>query len=93
MEAVDSLRPDVVVMDIGLPDLSGIDATSQIKRQHPETVILALTIHDDKEYFSKMLRAGGSGLVSKQAAPNELLSAIRTTARGEIYPYSSQNSF
>lgn len=89
LEAVDVLKPDVVVMDIGLPDLSGIDATSVIKQRHPETVILALTIYDDKEYFSKMLKVGGSGLVSKQAAPKELLTAIRTTARGKIYPFSS----
>jgi two-component system response regulator NreC len=92
LEAVDELKPDVVVMDIGLPDYSGIDATSEIKQRHPETVVLALTVYDDKEYFSKVLNVGGSGLVSKQAAPEKLLTAIRTTARGEIYPFSSQNN-
>jgi two-component system response regulator NreC len=92
LEAVDELKPDVVVMDIGLPDCSGIDATLEIKQRHPEIVVLALTVHDDKEYFSKMLNVGGSGLVSKQAAPKELLTAIRATARGEIYPFTSQKS-
>ncbi len=89
LKAVDTLKPDVVVMDIGLPDLSGIDVTSEIKQRHLKTVVLALTVHDDKEYFSKMLKVGGSGLVSKQAAPKELITAIRTTARGEIYPLST----
>lgn len=92
LEAVDALRPDVVVMDIGLPDYSGIDATSEIKQRYPETAVLALTVHDDKEYFSKMLNVGGSGLVSKRSAPKDLLTAIRATARGEIYPYSSHKS-
>lgn len=83
------VQPDVILMDIGLPDLSGIDATQEIKRLSPDTAVVALTIHEDEEYFFKMLEAGASGYVPKRAAPEELLSAIRTAARGEVYLYPS----
>lgn len=89
IELVSSLKPDVVLMDIGLPDMSGIDAARQIKNSHPETAIVALTIHEDEEYFFKMLEAGASGYVPKRAAPDELLTAIRAAARGEVYLYPS----
>jgi len=81
------LKPDVVLMDIGLPDLSGIDATREIKRIYPEVAIVALTIHEDEEYFFKMLEAGVSGYVPKRAAPDELIDAIQAAARGEVYLY------
>lgn len=83
------LKPDVVLMDIGLPDLTGIEAAKEIKRQRPETAIVALTIHEDEEYFFKMLEAGASGYVPKRAAPEELLTAIRTAAEGEVFLYPS----
>lgn len=73
------LTPDVVLMDIGLPDLSGLDATQEIKRRAPQVAVVALTIHEDEEYFFKMLQAGASGYVPKRAAPEELLTAIRTS--------------
>ena len=91
-EAIESairLRPDVILMDIGLPDLSGIDATREIKKVLPGIHVVALTIHEDQEYFFKMLDAGASGYVPKRAAPEELLSAIRKAARGEVYLYPS----
>ena len=81
------LKPDVILMDIGLPDKSGIEATSDIKAQFPEVAIVALTIHEDEEYFFKMLEAGASGYVPKRAAPEELLTAIRAAAHGEVYLY------
>lgn len=84
-----SLKPDVVLMDIGLPDKSGIEATRAIKAQFPEIAIVALTIHEDEEYFFKMLDAGASGYVPKRAAPEELLRAIRAAAHGEVYLYPS----
>jgi two-component system response regulator NreC len=84
-----SARPDVILMDIGLPDMSGIDAARAIKSRHPNIAIVALTIHEDEEYFFKMLEAGASGYVPKRAAPEELLTAIRTAARGEVYLYPS----
>jgi len=83
------LKPDVVLMDIGLPDKSGIEATRDIKAQLPKVAIVALTIHEDEEYFFKMLEAGASGYVPKRAAPDELLRAIRAAAHGEVYLYPS----
>src|SRR5512136_1124834 len=89
LDAVQALKPNVVLMDIGLPDLSGIDATSEIKRTDPAVAVVALTIHEDEEYFFKMLEAGASGYVPKRAAPEELLTAIRSAAAGEVYLYPS----
>lgn len=84
-----TLKPDVILMDIGLPDMSGIEATREIKRVYPEAAIVALTIHEDEEYFFKMLDAGASGYVPKRAAPEELLTAIRAAFAGEVYLYPS----
>jgi two-component system response regulator NreC len=89
LAAVEDLRPDVVLMDIGLPDRSGIDATRAIRQRSPATAVVALTIHEDEEYFFRMLEAGATGYVPKRAAPEELLTAIRTAARGEVYLYPS----
>ena len=89
LDGVTRLKPDIVLMDIGLPDKSGIDAAREIKRLRPETSVVALTIHEDEEYFFKMLEAGASGYVPKRAAPDELLTAIRTAAAGEVYLYPS----
>lgn len=86
---VTRLKPDVILMDIGLPDLSGIEATRRIRQLSPESAVVALTIHEDEEYFFKMLAAGASGYVPKRAAPEELLSAIQAAARGEVYLYPS----
>jgi two-component system response regulator NreC len=82
-------KPDVILMDIGLPDMTGIEATREIKRAFPEIAVVALTIHEDEEYFFKMLDAGASGYVPKRAAPEELLSAIRAADSGEVYLYPS----
>jgi two-component system response regulator NreC len=82
-------RPHVILMDIGLPDMSGIEAARAIKASHPEIAIVALTIHEDEQYFFKMLEVGASGYVPKRAAPDELLTAIRTAAMGEVYLYPS----
>lgn len=89
LASLERLKPDVIVMDIGLPDLSGIDATSEVKRLSEGTAVVALTIHEDEEYFFKMLDAGASGYVPKRAAPDELLTAIRAAAMGEVYLYPS----
>jgi two-component system response regulator NreC len=87
LNLVTQLEPDVILMDIGLPDVSGIEATKNVKRVRSQTAVVALTIHEDEEYFFKMLDAGASGYVPKRAAPEELLTAIRTAARGEVYLY------
>jgi two-component system, NarL family, response regulator NreC len=89
IEAAMRLKPNVILMDIGLPDLSGIDATCEIKKRLPEVCIVALTIHEDEEYFFKMLEAGATGYVPKRAAPEELLTAIRAAATGQVYLYPS----
>ncbi len=89
LNQVIQLRPDVILMDIGLPDMSGIEATKKIKSMAPDIAVVALTIHEDEEYFFKMLEAGADGYVPKRAAPEELLTAIRTAAAGEVYLYPS----
>ena len=77
------LRPDVVLMDIGMPLLNGLEATRQIKRDQPEIHVLILTMHENEEYIREVLAAGASGYVLKQAAASELVAAIRAVHRGE----------
>ncbi|GAB4547320.1 MAG: response regulator transcription factor [Anaerolineales bacterium] len=89
LQETERLRPDVILMDIGLPDKTGIEATRDIKAKFPEIKIVALTIHEDQEYFFQMLNAGASGYVPKRAAPEELISSIRAAAQGEVYIYPS----
>ena len=89
VSAAGSARPDVILMDIGLPDMTGIEAARLIKSKFPKISIVALTIHEDEEYFFKMLEAGASGYVPKRAAPEELLTAIRAASKGEVYLYPS----
>jgi DNA-binding NarL/FixJ family response regulator len=89
LDVVRRINPDVVLLDIGLPDMSGIDAAREMKSLNPKIAIVALTIHEDEEYFFKMLEAGASGYVPKRAAPEELLTAIRAAAAGEVYLYPS----
>lgn len=84
-----AIAPDVVVMDLTLPDISGIEATRRIKEENPEIAVVALTIHEDEQYFFEMLQAGASGYVPKRAAPEDLISAIRAAAHNEIYIYPS----
>ncbi len=86
---VGEIHPDVVIMDIGLPDMTGIEAAREIRALRPETSIVALTIHEDQEYFFKMLEAGATGYVPKRAAPEELLTAVEAAAAGEVYLYPS----
>jgi len=89
LEVARRVKPNVILMDIGLPDMSGIDATREIKKHLADVAIVALTIHEDEEYFFKMLEAGASGYVPKRAAPEELLTAIRAAANGQVYLYPS----
>ena len=89
LQKTGELHPDLILMDIGLPDKTGIEATREIKRNFPDVKIVALTIHEDEEYFFQMLNAGASGYVPKRAAPEELLIAIRAAAAGEVYLYPS----
>ena len=86
---VAELSPDVVLMDIDMPGMNGIEATRRIKADAPAAAVLALTMYEDEQYFFEMLRAGASGYVPKRAAPDELVSAIRAVGRGEVYLYPS----
>ena len=78
-------RPDIVIMDISMPEMDGLEATRQLKEKWPQVTVLALTVHEDKFYFMKMLEAGASGYLTKQAASDELVQAIHTVAKGHIY--------
>lgn len=89
IEQVERLRPDVVLMDVAMPDMNGIEATRRIKEAFPQVAVLALTMHEDEEYFFEMLSAGASGYVPKRAAPDDLLSAIRVVNQGEVFIYPS----
>ena len=86
---VAELSPDVVLMDIEMPGMNGIEATRRIKANAPAAAVLALTMYEDDQYFFEMLRAGASGYVPKRAAPDELVSAIRAVSRGEVFLYPS----
>lgn len=77
------LKPDIVVMDIAMPLLNGLEATRQLKQQCPESRVLILTMHDNEEYIRQVLEAGAMGYILKDAAARELISAIRSIYRGE----------
>jgi len=81
---VDELRPDLVVMDLHMPDLDGIEATRQITCTHPAVAVLVLTQYDDDESITAALRAGARGYVLKGAGASELILAVRTVASGQI---------
>jgi DNA-binding NarL/FixJ family response regulator len=85
LEQVQQLLPDVVLMDIGMPGLNGLEATRQIKHQFPKTKVVVLTMHTNAEYIFNVLQAGASGYLIKQAATEEVISAIRAVYRGESF--------
>lgn len=85
IELATRLQPDVVLMDIAMGDLSGLEATQEIRERAPDVNVLALTMHDREEYFFAMLRAGAHGYVLKESEPDELLAAIRAVHRGEAF--------
>ncbi len=85
----EKLKPDVVIMDINMPKLGGLEVTLEIKRKTPDVKILVLTQYDDREYISRLLKAGVSGYILKKAGATELISAIRAVKRGELYLHPS----
>jgi two-component system response regulator NreC len=78
-------RPDLVVMDISMPEMGGIEATRRIREQAPEVRVLMLTVHEDKELMRAAIRAGAGGYVLKRAIKSELLHAIRTVLDDQLY--------
>jgi len=87
IKQVEAKRPDIVLMDIAMPGLGGLEATLEIKKRFPETKVIVLSQYEDREYVTRFLRAGVSGYVLKRAVGSELLSAIKAVARGESYLY------
>jgi two-component system response regulator NreC len=84
---VETLRPHVVLMDIAMPGMDGLEATRQIKVRWPDINVLVLTMHRTEDYFFEMLKIGASGYVLKSAETGELVNAVRVVARGEVYLY------
>jgi two-component system response regulator NreC len=78
-------KPDVVIMDITMPDQDGLQATRQLKELLPEVQVLALTVHEDKQYLFEMMSAGASGYLTKQSAAEELVAAVHAVAKGNVY--------
>jgi len=76
---------DVLILDIGLPDRSGIEVLKQIKREIPQLAVLMLSVHREDQYAIRSLKAGAAGFLNKQAAPTELINAIRQVAAGRKY--------
>lgn len=85
LELARELRPDVVVMDVGMPDMNGIEATRLLQGEMPEVRVIALSTYSDKRYVLSMLDAGASGYVIKAAAADELLRAIQAVAAGKRF--------
>lgn len=83
------LSPDVVVMDVSMPLLNGIEATRQIRRDSPDVSVLILTVHESEDYVAQLLAAGANGYIIKRAAGDELISAIRAVDQGEAFLYPS----
>lgn len=81
----DSLKPDLVIMDISMPGMNGIEATRIIKENDPNAKILILTMHDNQEYLNQIIRSGAKGFVLKNTDKEELLDAVRTVADGENF--------
>jgi two-component system, NarL family, response regulator NreC len=80
-----SLRPDVTVMDISMPSLSGIEAALQITQSHPEIAVIVLSMHPDESYVLRALKAGVKGYLLKDSADSDLIEAVRAVARGKSF--------
>ncbi|MGE5238277.1 MAG: response regulator [Chloroflexota bacterium] len=89
IERAREIKPEVVLMDIGMPRLGGLEATVELRKTEPDIKIIVLTQYDDREYISRFLKAGVSGYLLKKAVGNELVNAIRAVHRGDCYLFSS----
>ncbi|OGW53740.1 MAG: DNA-binding response regulator [Nitrospirae bacterium RBG_19FT_COMBO_55_12] len=89
IERAHKFKPDIILMDIGMPKLGGLEATVELRKSAPNIKIIVLTQYDDREYISRFLKAGVSGYMLKKAVGSELVNAIRAVNRGEFYLFSS----
>ncbi len=87
------LRPQVILMDIAMPNLSGMDATRDIKAGYPDVAVVFLTMHESEQYFLEALRSGAEGYVPKSALAEDVVDAIRSAARGQVYLHPSVARF
>ena len=87
LNLVEKHLPDVVLMDIAMPGMNGLEATRQIKASWPQVNVLVLTMHRSDEYFFEMLKAGASGYILKGAETSDLIHAVRVVGRGEVFLY------
>jgi len=85
LACVENLRPDVVLMDVAMPGMGGIEATQLIRGQHSMSRVLVLTQYDDWQYIKPLLEAGASGYITKRTLGTDLITAIRVVARGETF--------
>lgn len=85
IEQAEQLEPNVIVMDIDMPGIGGIEACRKISRKHPKIKIVALSVHADGPFPNQLLTAGADGYVSKNCPPSELINAVRTVAKGKRY--------
>jgi len=85
IKEAERLNPDIIVMDVSMPNVNGLKATKKLRRQNPDIKILTLTRHTDDGYLQQLLGAGANGYVLKQSAPTELINAIRSVAQGNAY--------
>ena len=89
LSLAEQLQPDLILLDLSMPALGGLDALPTLRKLVPSTRILILTMHDDPQYLRQALKHGASGYVLKKAADGELLSAMRSVLRGEVYVHPS----
>ena len=89
LELAESLQPDVVLMDITMPEMDGLEATKQLKTRFPHINVLVLTMHRSDDYFFEMLKVGASGYILKGAKTSELINAVRIVQGGEVFLYPS----
>jgi two-component system, NarL family, response regulator NreC len=89
LKKTELLKPDVVLLDLSMGELGGIDVAHRLRRAQPDVKVLILTVHEDKELLREAMRAGASGYVLKKASKNELVSAIHSAMRGDFYIHPS----
>ncbi len=89
LEKTATYHPDIVIMDISMPKLGGLETTIELKKMYPQVKVLVLTQYEDREYIARFLKAGVSGYLLKKAVGSDLITALKAIIRGELYLYSS----